>query len=125
MADTKISALSAATLPLDGTEVLPVVQGGVSKKVTTAGLVWTQVEINFGDTPTRSKTFTISDAAVTSTTRVAVTPSGKVAAGRVGDDWAWDGLILSALSGAGSFALTALAVPGPVVGKRYVQYQLG
>jgi len=36
MADTKISALTAATLPLDGTELLAVVQGGTSKKVTKA-----------------------------------------------------------------------------------------
>ena len=33
MADTKISGLTAATLPLDGTELLTVVQGGSSKKV--------------------------------------------------------------------------------------------
>jgi len=36
MADTKISALTAASLPLDGTELLAVVQGGTSKKVTKA-----------------------------------------------------------------------------------------
>jgi hypothetical protein len=36
MADTKISGLTAATLPLDGTELLTVVQGGTSKKVTKA-----------------------------------------------------------------------------------------
>ena len=36
MADTKISALTAATLPLDGTELLAVVQGGTSKKVAKA-----------------------------------------------------------------------------------------
>lgn len=39
MADSKISDLSAATLPLGGTELLPVVQGGVSKKATVADLV--------------------------------------------------------------------------------------
>lgn len=38
MADTKISALTAATTPLAGTEVLPIVQGGVTKKVTVADL---------------------------------------------------------------------------------------
>lgn len=38
MADTKISALTAATTPLAGTEVLPIVQGGVTKKVTIADL---------------------------------------------------------------------------------------
>lgn len=35
MAEIKISALSSATTPLAGTEVVPIVQGGVTKKVTT------------------------------------------------------------------------------------------
>jgi hypothetical protein len=34
VADTKISALGAASLPLDGTEVFPIVQGGISEKIT-------------------------------------------------------------------------------------------
>jgi len=34
MADTKVSGLTAATAPLDGTELVPVVQGGTSKKAT-------------------------------------------------------------------------------------------
>ena len=38
MADSKISALPAATTPLAGTEVLPVVQGGTTDKVTVANL---------------------------------------------------------------------------------------
>lgn len=38
MADKKISALPAATTPLAGTEVLPVVQGGVTDKVSVANL---------------------------------------------------------------------------------------
>jgi len=38
MADTKISALTAATTPLDGTEVVPLVQGGTTKKVTVSDL---------------------------------------------------------------------------------------
>lgn len=38
MADTKISALPAATLPLAGTEVLPIVQGGTTDKVSVANL---------------------------------------------------------------------------------------
>ena len=39
MADAKISALPSATVPLAGTEVLPVVQGGVTDKVTAADLL--------------------------------------------------------------------------------------
>lgn len=38
MADAKISALTASTTPLAGTEVLPIVQGGATKKVSVADL---------------------------------------------------------------------------------------
>ena len=38
MADLKISALPSATLPLAGTEVLPIVQGGVTTKVAVSDL---------------------------------------------------------------------------------------
>lgn len=36
MADTKISAMTAATLPLTGTELVPIVQGGINKRTTIA-----------------------------------------------------------------------------------------
>ena len=38
MADTKISALTSATTPLAGTEVLPIVQSSTTKKVTVSDL---------------------------------------------------------------------------------------
>jgi hypothetical protein len=38
MADTKISALPSATVPLAGTEVLPIVQSGATKNVSANGL---------------------------------------------------------------------------------------
>ena len=38
MADKKISALPAATTPLVGTEVLPIVQGGVTDQISVADL---------------------------------------------------------------------------------------
>jgi hypothetical protein len=38
MADQKISQLTAATTPLAGTEELPLVQGGVTKKATVANV---------------------------------------------------------------------------------------
>jgi len=38
MADTKISALPASTTPLAGTEILPIVQSGVTKQVSVANL---------------------------------------------------------------------------------------
>jgi hypothetical protein len=38
MADVKISGLPASTVPLAGTEVLPIVQGGATKQVSIANL---------------------------------------------------------------------------------------
>jgi hypothetical protein len=38
MADTKISALPASTTPLAGTELVPIVQGGITKKVAVSDL---------------------------------------------------------------------------------------
>ena len=38
MANSKISALTSATTPLAGTEVLPIVQSGTTKQVSVANL---------------------------------------------------------------------------------------
>ena len=39
MADTKISAMTAAALPLNGTELVPIVQSGDNKKTTVGDIV--------------------------------------------------------------------------------------
>jgi len=46
MADQKISQLTAATTPLDGTEVLPIVQSGATKKVANNDLRPKQIQSN-------------------------------------------------------------------------------
>jgi hypothetical protein len=46
MADTKISALTAATTPLSGTEVLPIVQSGATVKVANNDLRPKQIQSN-------------------------------------------------------------------------------
>ena len=46
MADSKISALPASTLPLAGTEVLPIVQSGATKKVATNDLTVKNIRSN-------------------------------------------------------------------------------
>jgi hypothetical protein len=46
MADTKISALTSATLPLAGTEVLPIVQSGTTVKVPTNDLTVRNIRAN-------------------------------------------------------------------------------
>jgi hypothetical protein len=64
MADKKISALTAATTPLAGTEVLPIVQGGATVKVSiadvTAGraISATSVTTGLGAVGTPAYTFT-------------------------------------------------------------------
>ncbi len=88
------------------------------------GGTWTEVEVDFGTTPRYDASFTVVDAGVSGASKVVVLPSGKAATGRTADDWQWDGLALAALPGAGSFTLYAVALPGPVVGPRLVQYQI-
>ena len=67
MADLKISALTAATTPLAGTEVLPIVQGGVTTKVAvsdlTAGRAVTAASVNkvVITAPATASTLTIAD----------------------------------------------------------------
>ena len=67
MADLKISALPAASTPLAGTEVLPIVQGGVTTKVAvsdlTAGRAVTAASVNKVaiTAPATASTLTIAD----------------------------------------------------------------
>lgn len=56
MADLKISQLTGATTPLTGTEVVPVVQGSVTKKVTIANLTAGRA-VALGDNSTVSTSF--------------------------------------------------------------------
>lgn len=103
-------------LRADGTWATPSGGGG--------GLTLTEIEVDFGTKPIRSKKFTITAAGVTGTSKIIVTPSGNVAAGRVGDDWEWDSIATSAKAGTGQFVLTCFA-SGKVAGKRkfYYTYQ--
>lgn len=90
-----------------------------------AGATWTEVEIDFGTNPVFEKSFTITDAAAGPTSKIIALPSGKVASGRVGnDDMLWDGLLIAAITGTGNFIVFAVAKPGPVVGKRTIQYSI-
>lgn len=83
-----------------------------------------EIEIDFGIAPAWSMEFAVVDANVTPATQVNAWQDATVATGRVGNDTAWDQLVLSTIPGSGGFTLTALAVPGPVVGKRRVVYQV-
>lgn len=70
MADKKISALTAATTPLAGTEVLPIVQSSVTKKVATDDLTVKNIRSNAttgilqvaGPGAAATRTMTVPDA---------------------------------------------------------------
>jgi len=77
MADTKISALPASTLPLAGTEVLPIVQSGATKKVATDDLTVKNVRSN-----ATSGILQIAGPAAAST-RVATVPDANFSVARI------------------------------------------
>lgn len=76
MADSKISALPASTTPLAGTEVLPIVQSGSTKKVATDDLTVKNVRSN---ATTGLLQITGPNAG---TTRVMTTPNANFTAAR-------------------------------------------
>ncbi len=88
------------------------------------GGTWTEAEVDFGTTPKYEASFTVVDGTVSGASKIIVLPCGKAATGRTADDWQWDGITLAATPGTGSFTLYAVALPGPVVGPRKIQYQV-
>lgn len=103
--------------------------GGSTITIAASGgggaAAWVEYEVDFGSTPAWDATFTVTDASVSATTEVAVVPSGKTATDRAAGDALWDAITYAAVPGTGAFTLYALATPGPVVGKRYILYQVG
>jgi hypothetical protein len=84
-----------------------------------------EAEIDFGSgKPKYDASFTVTDADVTTSSKISVSPSGNVATSRVGNDWEWDGVIMAALAGIGNFSLYCTALPGPIVGKRKIYYTI-
>jgi hypothetical protein len=76
MSNSKISALTAATLPLDGTEVLPIVQSNATKKVTNNDLRPKQIQSN-----ATSGVLQVAGPGA-ATTRVMTTPNANFTAAR-------------------------------------------
>lgn len=120
MADTKISAMTAAAT-LDGTEITPIVQSGVNKQVTTANYVGQVLNVNpvlttqggtnitsytLGDTLYASATNVLSKLSGNTTTTqkfLAQTGSGSVSAAP-----SWTTLSASSINaGYGMFVSTA------------------
>ena len=96
---------------------------GTTLDAAGGGSTWTEAEVDFL-TPSYDYQFTVIDAAVGATSKVTVIPCGKAATGRTADDWQWDGITFAALPAVGSFTLYAVSHPGPVIGKRKIQYSV-
>lgn len=87
----------------------------------TGGASIYSAEIDFGSTPVKSKRITVTDALITTLSKIMVTPNGTPATGRVGNDWEWDTILFSAVAGSGNFLLTGTA-SGRIKGKRNIYY---
>ena len=124
--DEGVALTQRATINFAGAGVT-VTDSGLKTLVTIAGGggSWTEVEVDFGSAPVYGAEFVITDAAITAASKVQVLPCGKAATGRTADDWAWDGAAFAANPGAGSATCYAQFLPGPIVGKRKVQYSVG
>lgn len=79
------------------------------------------IEHDFGSTPVYDASFTITDAQISGTSTVLVTPGG-AATGRTADDWQWDGASIGVVPGAGTATCYVTFSPGPVVGRRKFNY---
>jgi len=127
----RTAATAALTVPGGGTlgQVLAknsATTGDYSwQPASGGGATWTEVEVDFGASPVYGATFTITDATISATSKIQVLPCGKAATGRTADDWAWDGASIAADPGAGSATCYAHFLPGPIVGRRKVQYSVG
>lgn len=94
------------------------ITGGGSASVT-------QIEVDFGTVPTRTKTFTITDASVSATSKIMIVQSGTAATGRHADENEMDPILFSGTPASGQFTLIANALTGPVAGKYKVLYIVG
>lgn len=82
-----------------------------------------ETEIDFGNSPTPSKRFTITDASATPSSKIIVTGSGNTATGGAEDDWEWDAINFVAKSNTGTFTLFAYSNT-LIGGKRKIFYTI-
>lgn len=88
------------------------------------GATITEVEVDFGTVPKYDANFVIVDALISATSKVTISESGKPAVGRVAGDSQWDSINIAANPGTGSMTIYCMAHPGPVAGRRKLQYQV-
>lgn len=89
-------------------------------------VAFTEVTLDFGAAPTYSTTFSFSDGAAGTSSRVMMTPSASPAIGRVVDELEMDSFMCAAVClVAGTVTVSVVALPGPVTGQYKFNYILG
>lgn len=100
------------------------IQGNELVETTVATLK--EVEIDFGLSSVRSKTFVITDADVTPSSLIMANHSAKAATGKSQDENEMDSILFKAVAGSGEFTLYAHVAEATVVsGKFRVTYIIG
>jgi len=89
------------------------------------GTEFKQIEVDFGATPTRYFNGMISDADITTNSKLMIVQSGDAATGRAADEEEMDPLLPRAKVQNGSFILHVTALEGPVVGSYRLNYTIG
>ena len=85
----------------------------------------TEIEVDFGVIPTSYKTFVITDAGISPTSKLIISQSGAASSDHTADDVEMDPIIFSGTPGTGSFILAGTSLDGPVVGTYKVNYIIG
>lgn len=84
----------------------------------------TEYELDFDSLPVSSKSFIITDALVSTGSKIFISLSGNSATGRIGNDYSWDSITYSVIPGTGSFTVDAIVTNGSVVDKRKIYYTI-
>lgn len=88
----------------------------------SSALIVEQAEIDFGATPIKAKSFTITDAAVAATSHIIVQLAYVAPTGKSLDELEFDSFDFRAAPGTGSFTLYARALEGSVADKFKINY---
>jgi hypothetical protein len=90
-----------------------------------SGFSATSAELNFGSTPVEAGVFTVTDAAVTTASKIIVQQSGVAPTSKAQDENEFDQIIFFAVPAAGTFKVFARSLTGGIAGNFKINYALG
>ncbi len=123
--DAGVTQGAVNTIDFTGTISVTVLGNVATISVTGGSTTITELEVDFGTDPVRTKNFLVIDASVFSASSLLINQSGAAATGRQADENEMDPILFSGTPTIGQFILIANALTGPVVGKYRVNYAVG